>query len=569
MPEATPPPTPAGNAKLTNAELKALSLSAPNDWRRFLPFSIQPTNRGVRIRIKWVQALVSLLALIALTWLGGSVAAYCWVKYQRGFQEVKFSHMLLYPIEREEYRAARGDYHIDLAKKLLEEQKFAEAIGHLGSGASLSPRNRDGRMLLAQFYVLRQRPDRAQKLLTDGVEYHSGDSEYLQTLFTFLLQRQEDEEVVSISTALLAPFDSSGQAPDARITLIAMARCTAQFFRGNYDAAEDTLRKYRLTDSVDGQILAVRIDWERGDRENAFARLQTLTEQAPENEQVYSQYAAFLREAGRDDDLRRLALLRQLSYPDRPRPRIDLLYLYDKARDEAAVQAGITDIFRDFANNGEVLIALADFAANTGRADLARRVYDYAKAHNLPWEGPALMTVEAYVVAKRYPEALAACKKMQEENPEWGKRFYSVFNGLQAIANYGLNDVEAAQLFLSNFLNQSGVRADNLVAVSNRLLSVGAKDQARQVLAQAVRSDPLNQTALAGLIRLDLDAGNAESVSANIRTLLAMRKPPVQLLDDAYAKLSSDRFLFAPGRTALLNDLRKTLDTAPVGSIRS
>lgn len=169
------------------------------------------------------------------------------------------------------------------------------------------------------------------------------------------------------------------------------------------------------------------------------------------------------------------------------------------------------------------------------------------------------MTVEAHVVARQYRESLEACRQMIKDNPEWGKRFYSVFNGLQAIANYGLNDIEAAQLFLSNFLNQAGVRAENLVAVSSRLISVGAKDQARQVLAQAVRADPMNQTALAGLIRVDLELGEADSLPANLRILLTMRKPPRELLANAYTMLASDRYLFAPGRAGLLDELRLTM----------
>ncbi|MBC8008747.1 MAG: hypothetical protein H7067_01460 [Burkholderiales bacterium] len=561
-------PKPSDSAKLSGADLQG---PKPTGWRRLSPILIQQTNRGTRVQIAWKQAVVTLALLLVLAWFGLASSAYLFVKYRQGFPHVEFGHMLFYPTRKDAYRASRGDYLVARAKERLKEQKFREAFGDLRAGSSLSPGNRDGRMLLAQFYVVWQRPDLAQKNLIEGIQFNAQDREYLQTLFSFLLQRQADAEVMQIAEELLGkePSGPAGGSPDDRVRLIAMARATAQFFRGNYDPAEDTLKKFRLSESIDGQILAIRIDWERGERDGALARLQALTEQAPDNEQVYTQYAAFLREAGRNDELRRLALLRQLSYPDRPRPRIDLLYIYDKGGAEASVLNGIENLFRDFPTNAEVLLALADFAANTGRPQLARRIYDYCKANNLPWEGAALMTVEAHVVAKQYKEALAASNQMQKENPEWGKRFYSVFNGLQAIANYGLSDVEAAQLFLSNFLNQAGVRADNLVAVSNRLLTVGAKDQARQVLAQAVRSDPLNQTALVGLIRLDLEAGNAESVATHIRALMTMRKPPVELLREAYTKLSSDRFLFTPGRTALLDDLRKTLDSAVSGTIRS
>lgn len=523
---------------------------------------MQRTSAGMRIRIAWRQALLTLLALIVLGWLGLAGAAYLFVKYRRDFSDVRFVHMLLYPAKQEEYRVARGDFLINEAKEQIKEQKLREAYYNLRVGVSQSPRNRDGRMLLAQFFVAFGKPYLAQDVLVEGLEFNRDDREYLQTLFSFLLQRQADNELIAMTDELLKDV-AADQAPDERLRLIAMARATAQFFRGNYDAAEDTLRRYRLQEAPDGQILGLRIEWERGEREIALNRLQSLTEQIPENEQVYGQYAAYLRETGRDDELRRLCLLRQISYPDRPRPRIDLLYVYDKAKDETAVQSGIEELFRDFPKNGEVMLALADFAANSGRPALALRIYDYCKDNGLPWEGPALMTVEAHVVARQYHEALETCRQMIKDNPEWGKRFYSVFNGLQAIANYGLGDTEAAQLFLNNFLNQAGVRADNLVAVSNRLMTVGAKDQARQVLAQAVKADPLNQTALVSLIKLDLEIGQADTLATSLRTLLTMRKPPRELLETAHTKLASDRYLFAPGRSTLLDELRATITSRP------
>lgn len=560
MPD-TPPQTSIPrkeSAKLTNADVRAAN--QPTGLMRYSPVQVYPTNKGVRIRIAWRLAAAALALTLIVSWLGLASAAYLFVKYRRGFTEVKFTHMLFYPAQKEAYRNARGNFWIDSAKEQLKDQKYREAFYNLRLGIGLAPENRDGRMLLAQFYMIWQRPDLAETTLIEGLDFNFNDLEYLQALFGFLLQRQADFELVKITDDLLA---RAGPSPtlDERLKLVATARATAQFFRGNYDAAEDTLRAFRLTDSIDGQILTLRIEWERGDRISVLGTLETLHAQAPDNEQVYNQFAAFLREDNRIDELRRLVVLQQLSYPDRPRPRIDLLYIYDKAANEDRVQSGIADVFRDFSANGDVMLALADFAANTGRPDLARRVYDHCKANNLSWEGAALMTVEAYVVAKRYREALAASTEMMKENPEWGKRFYSVFNGLQAIANYGLSDVEAAQLFLSNFLTQAGVRADNLVAVSNRLVSVGANQEARQVLAQAVRSDPLNQTALTGLIRLDLAAGQADTLSIHLRTLLTMRKPPLELLREAYGKLASDRFLFAPGRAALLDELRRTLDT--------
>lgn len=557
-PPAPDTPRPALGAKLSDEDLRAAS--RPTGWRRFSPVVFQKTNQGTRVLINWKTTLLAGFMLVLVGWIGGAGAAYLFVKYRRGFPEVKYTHMLFYPAMKEDYRKARGDFSVKQGMEMLAEQRYREAFYQFRVGLSLSPANREGRLMTAQFYTVWQRPDLAQAILIAGMDHHADDVEYLQTLFGFLLQRQEDFEVMRLSEELITRAGTT-PALDERFRLVATARATALFFRGNYDTAEDTIRQYRLFDTVDGQLLGLRIEWERGNTESALLRLEELTVQYPDNEQVYAQYAIYLRESGRIDELRRLSLLRQLSYPDRARPRIDLLYIYDQAGNQPHLNTGISEIFRDFSGDSQVMLALADFAANTGRPELARRIYDHCKANNLPWEGPALMTVEAYVVAKRYREAIAACTEMQKENPEWGQRFASVFNGLQAIATYGLADTEAAQLFLSDFLDQSGVRSENLVAVSNRLLTLGANEPARRVLARAVSADPLNQAALTGLIRLDLAAGVVDSLPVHLRTLLAMRQPPRKLLIEAYQTLASDFFLLAPGRGALLNELRQAIDS--------
>jgi hypothetical protein len=172
------------------------------------------------------------------------------------------------------------------------------------------------------------------------------------------------------------------------------------------------------------------------------------------------------------------------------------------------------------------------------------------------------MTVEAEVVAKNYQAALDLAHLLLAANPDWAKRFYAVFNGLEAIASFGLGDEPAGQIFLTNFVSQPSVRAENFVAVSNRLLAVGARAPARLMLAQAVKTDRLNQAALTSLINLDAELDNAEGLAAEIPRLLGMRKPSAAALQAAYDKLGSDIFLFNPDRTFLLDQVRTALDAA-------
>ncbi len=377
-----------------------------------------------------------------------------------------------------------------------------------------------------------------------------------------MLQRQEDARTLSLAKDLIG----KDRTPSPRNQIVALAAASASFYRGNYDQAEDYIHMFGLEYTRDGRMLAARIAWERGFKDQALAQLSQLASESPKDEEIYAQSVSYLRETGREDEARRESFLRSISNPNDARARIDLLYALQKQGDTAAVASNANDIFNDFSNNSNALLALADFAANTGNPSLAQRVYDYTNLKKLNWEGAALMMVEANIVAKKYQTALDLVRQLLVENPDWGKRYYAVFNGLQAIAHYGLGDPESAQLFLNNFLTQSNVRAENLLAVSKRLIDVGAQTQARQVLVEAVKADPLNQAALTSLIKIDLPLNNTDTLVANIRKLLALRKPPRELLSSAYRKLGSDLFLFSPGRLVLLQDLRAAINASPTSS---
>lgn len=526
--------------------------------RRFAPFSIRARTQSWQVQIHWKWLFTWSVILFLSIWIGGGSSAYVFVKYKRGFTDVKLSDMLLLPVRWDAYQTARGDFLVKVAQKDLKEQKYKEAFGGLRMGLIKSPANKEGRLLLAQFYGLWRRPDLTRQTLLDGFAYHKNDNDYLKTLFSFLLQQQDDKQVIVFYKSLLA----NDRAINPRNQLVALAAASSCYFRGNYDEAESILRLYQLESSRDGRLLIARIAWDRGAKDQAIDRLRELAAELPNDEEIYTQTVSYLRETGRDNEARRESFVRALANPRNARARIDQLYALQKEGDTASVSENVEEIFRDFSSEPNALLALADFAANSGNPTLALRIYNHAKANNLNWEGAALMSVEANIVAKKYQAALTMIRQLQKDNPEWNKRFYSVFNGLQAIAHYGLGDAEAAQLFLNNFLGQNNIRAENLIAVSKRLLVVGAKTQARQVLEQAVQADPLNQAALTSLVQLDLELNNTPPLAGNVRKLLAMRKPSQDVLRTVYRKLGSDLFLFSPERTVLLQDLRTAISVS-------
>jgi thioredoxin-like negative regulator of GroEL len=513
---------------------------------------------GTRIIVDWGRLAVLLVTIAIAGWFGLAAAGYMFVKYQREFAEVRFTDILL-PNRWDDYRIARGDHYIERAKAGLKEGNHREAFHFVRVGVGASPANSEGRLLLAQFFAVWGRADLAQRTLIEGLPYGENNPEFLKALFDFLIQNQEDAEVLAIGKRLLPAIPNA----TPRNQLVALAAATAQFFRGSYDDAEDLLAAYSLLRTKDGRLLQARIDWDRGARDQALIRLENCATESPGEDEYFVQLTAFHRDAGNWADVQRLAILRQLTNPNNPAPQIDLLYAYAATGSREKLRKEVDAIFRDFPANPQVILALGDFATNQGDTELASRVLDHSRFHNLGSEGPALMLAESYIVAKRYSEALALIQQFSRENPEWLKRYAAVFNGLQAIASFGLGSLDDGELYLNTFLSQPSLRVENLVAVSGRLLAIGATEPARRVLAAATRADPKNQAALTRLIELDLETGRTDELHANLMRLLTMRRPSPTLLAKAARILGSDRYYFLAGRDELLDEIERAIRVAP------
>ena len=566
-------PTPPTEVhKVTGEEARVLE-----GWEHVFPLFVRRTHDGWQVEAYWGRLLLSLVLMLGLGWTALTGGVWLYFKYQRDFADAGYAHLLLYflPSEREAFQTDYGDFFIKKAQDDMAAGKYGRAYLNVQWGMGKSPRNQAGRLLLAQFKTALHLTEEAQQLLLDGLPYHQDNPDYLRTLFSFLLQQQQDRVVIETARKLLTgtpptPTTAAGQ---LRHQLIALEEATAHYYRGNYDQAEDLIRTYQLEQSPEGRLLSIRIEWERGNRAVALTRLREmeLSPQLslPETDEIYAQIVAWLREMGNDNEARYTSVQRQITDPTNARPRINLLYAYQKKGDTASLADGIETIMHDFATDNGALVALADFAANTGDVALARRVYEHCRddpnpeeAKRLNSEYPALMLVEAQVVARDYHGSIETARLLRVAHPDWAKRFDPVFNGLNAIASFGLGDEAGGQLALNAFMRLPNVRANNLVAVSKRLFDVGARDQARLVLAQASKVDPLNQGALTSLVKLDVEMSDADALAASLPRLLQMRKPDPEVLQSAYARLGSDLFLFHPERTVLLQNVRTALNEA-------
>jgi hypothetical protein len=517
-----------------------------------------PSDPDAGLRPRWLRWGAVAAAALAGLYAAGAAGVYAFNRYHRDVHGARLVDVLA-PWRWDRFRAAQGNELIVTAVNLARAGQLREALMHARTGLAQSPLHRGGRLLLAQLLVQAQRVDDARLTLLGGLELHARDPVYLLPVFTFLLQRQDDSQAIALAHTVLQ--QTPGNAHCNR--LAALAGATASYLRGKYDQAEDFLRATpQLDTSRDGRLLLAKIDGERGYRELALVRLRGLAAELPGDNEVHAELVRRLRQAGLGAEARRRTLAFQIAHPHLASSRLELLRAYHEHGDGAAAAREAAEFLRDFAADSFALIGLADFAAATGNAALARQVAEHATVAGLPVEPFAFLFIEGLLVARDYTGALDSAQSLLRQNTGMAQRYSGLFDSLQAVAHHGLGNAEATRLFLTSFLQQPALRAENLLALANRFVALDAELLARRILERAVALDPLNQAALTRLIELDLSLDRIDELPAHLRRLAGMRRPSPDLLRVAQHRLGSDLFLFSPERGPALDAVRAALERA-------
>ena len=512
----------------------------------------------MEISVQWGRLIGTFALLAVLGWFSLAGALYFHFKYNKEFDQVSYTKMLtLLPFGLETHRVEMGNYHIERGLSEIKEGNYRDALRLLRLGVSRSPANLEGRRVLAEFYeIALKRHDIAVDQLLHGIELGGiQDGEYLKATLRVLLRYQMDEDIQNLANKYLP---EEPELTDINRTL-AFGAANANYLRGNYDLAEDYIIDYKLLESLEGVLLSAQISWDRGSKIAAMTKMEYSIEKFPNSEPLLMQLSRYHRELGEIEEARRYAILRNVSDPLSAAPRLELLYIYNKSEDFEREQIETQRMLQQFRNDEPALQSLANFAADTGNIELARRTYEEALENEFAIDAFALLLIEAHLVDKDYQGALDFSEELLKERPDWLTLRWAIFSSLRAIASYGINRPDLGEIYLQDFIDEAGNQAQTYMAVSRRFTDIDRVQQARTILTLAYQKAPTNQKILSELIRSELSLGNTENLSRLLSRYLQMRRPQIELLTEAYNKLGSDRFIFTPDRQSLLLQLSAIL----------
>lgn len=470
--------------------------------------------------VYWRRVAAVLLLLGVAAWLGLAGAVWAFVKYRRGYEGARYLDLVFYPARRTEYQAGLGRHYLATGRAAWEKQNYREGYALLLGGLARVPQDVPGRRFLATAEAQVGRLDRALKTLIAGLDYARADLDYMKLLFGLLLEDQQDERLIALAKTLIPAT------PDAVPIhqFIALQAATAHYHQGRTVETARLVAAWRLDRTVEGQVLLAQCDRQQGFHRVATARLERTVAQFPRRQEPYLELVRVNRELGRHDEARRYALLRQINQPDSSGARIDLMQGYRASGDTAAEQRELEEFLRNFSADSNALVLLLWFAVDTAQPVLADRVHALAQERKLPTNTFNLGRVQAHLAAKDYERVLVLADAALREEQYTTESLASPFRAMRAIAHFGLGDTARGQIMLSAFLNNARLRANDALLLARQLKGIGFPEQARRVVERACEVDPLNEPALAELIRLDGEAGNRSALAENLPKLFEMRK---------------------------------------------
>lgn len=493
-------------------------------FRRKLWVHVQTTD-GRRLIVFWPRVGALLAVILVLAWLALGTAAWGFVRYQRGVAAVRWMDIAFYPVRKAAYRATLGRHHLTTGKAQLEQQKWMEGVMSLRAAVAYAPELTEARRIIADFYVAVKQPQQALQYLEGGLSFVRDDAAYLDRLIRLCFEVREPERVVSLAERWLpAQVD---EAPVHRQVALQAAEALRQL--RHWEESEALLKRWRLDESAEGQMILADRDLLHGQVEPALQRLEAALAADPAHEALALQLTRLYRQHGRLLDARRITLVRSLARPESPGARIDLLVLdRELGRSEEFMQ-GVDTYLRTYAADSAALQLLARTAADQADPDLAARILAQAREAGHPPDVFLFGLVQAQCGSGGYAEALATMAEIDRGPPLTGRGVATLL-AFKCWAHYGTGNVAEGDAWLHRFVSEREFPIGDAMGLAAALERMQAAAAAVRVLAAAAARPEAGELPLLNLAALHVRHHQWPEAKQLLPRLKALPDPPAELI---------------------------------------
>jgi hypothetical protein len=460
---------------------------------------------------------------------------------------------------RQEHLNQLADYFTKQAMAAQETGNLGDAMHLAQVAVRFNPGNAKAKLFYANFlHNIAGRTDDGIQTLKHGLEFLPVDDpltrDYLERYFQLLQARERDQEVIDDSLKLLR--DTKNFPPYMRESL-SLTAATSLYWIGNYPEAVNLINSNNLESQAKGILLKARALFEGGKTQESINLLQSKTSlfKGKERDAVLSQLVRFHILLGQHKIALSVTQERIAADEKAPFPHIQKLQLLDRLDLKDEFDKELRLIFTNYAGSSAPMIALANFAAEKGYAQLTGALVNSAAQQGLERATFAALHLEALLNGPDPGQAIAQYQQIVAADKAFFKSNESIVQALIAIAYHARQkpdpviakrDRDIGDRLLTEFLKAKGLGPEAYRSVGRHLHAIRAGDAAVRVFEAGVALYPRHSQLRADMISARMRAGQTEaygtrkSVADELELLLTMRRPSPAIWQDAVSWLRSE-----------------------------
>lgn len=460
----------------------------------------------------------------------------------------------------------RQEHMNHLAEYFTKQAMAAQDVGKMDDSLRLAqvaircnPGNAKAKLFYANFlHNVAGRTDDGIQTLKHGLEFLPVDDpltkDYLERYFQLLQARERDQEVIDESLKLL---QSAKNMPTYMRDSLSLSAATSLYWIGKYPDAVNIINASSLDTQPNGLLLKARALFEGGKTQESINLLEAKTSafKGAGRDAVLSQLARFHILLGQHKMALAVTQERIAADEKAPFPHIQKLQLLDRLGLKDEFDKELRLIFGNYAGNSAPMIALANFAAEKGYAELTGALANSAAQQGLERATFAALHLEAILNGPDPGQVIVQHQQIVAADKAFFKSNEAIVQALIAIAYHARQkpdaviakrDRDIGDRYLTEFLKAKDLGPEAYRSVGRHLRAIRAGDAAVRVLEAGVTRFPRYSQLRADYISARILAGQTEtygtrkSVADELELLLAMRRPSPAIWQEAVSWLRSE-----------------------------